>query len=372
MHAWGLPILWICRWSALWRRWGRGNVGALRRSITRSALRRRSAGPPVPSGPAVPAALPMGGKKPFRLAAQGDWIRARLAASPDITGRELLAELRERKVEVSYHGVWQPSIAPASAIKNTCTPVSKIAMIVARRREQWQRAAGQSRCWASDLYRRDLGQDEHDLRLHGRCPLGQRLVAKVAHGHWKTLTSWLACDATGSSRPASSTSRSMPSASWPGSSSSWCRRCGAATSSSWTISPAKGAAAVRRPIRAAGALLIFLLPYSPDLNLIEQAFFKLKTLLAQGARTREQIETCIRDLLAKITTKRMRQLFHRRWILNLKLSCSSRRQLNGVRTNADTAVLSLAGCLSDLPACHAARARAHICAGPAALNRALA
>ena len=53
-----------------------------------------------------PAALPMGGKKPFRLAAQGDWIRARLAAKPDITGRELLAELRERKVEVSYYGVW--------------------------------------------------------------------------------------------------------------------------------------------------------------------------------------------------------------------------------------------------------------------------
>jgi transposase len=52
------------------------------------------------------AALPMGGKKPFRLAAQGDWIRARLAAKPDITGRELLAELRERKVEVSYYGVW--------------------------------------------------------------------------------------------------------------------------------------------------------------------------------------------------------------------------------------------------------------------------
>ena len=25
-------------------------------------------------------------------------------------------------------------------------------------------------------------------RLYGRAPLGQRLVAKVPHGHWKTLT----------------------------------------------------------------------------------------------------------------------------------------------------------------------------------------
>jgi transposase len=53
-----------------------------------------------------PAALPMGGKKPFTLAEEGDWIRARLAEKPDITGRELLAELHERKVDVSYYGVW--------------------------------------------------------------------------------------------------------------------------------------------------------------------------------------------------------------------------------------------------------------------------
>lgn len=53
-----------------------------------------------------PAALPMGGKKPFTLADEGEWIRARLAEKPDITGRELLAELHERKVDVSYYGVW--------------------------------------------------------------------------------------------------------------------------------------------------------------------------------------------------------------------------------------------------------------------------
>jgi transposase len=36
---------------------------------------------------------------------------------------------------------------------------------------------------------------------------------------------------------------------------------------------------VRRAIRTAGAKLLFLPPYSPDLNPIEQAFAKLKTLL---------------------------------------------------------------------------------------------
>jgi transposase len=40
---------------------------------------------------------------------------------------------------------------------------------------------------------------------------------------------------------------------------------------------------IRRAIRAAGAKLFFLPPYSPDLNPIEQAFSKLKTLLRKAA-----------------------------------------------------------------------------------------
>ena len=40
--------------------------------------------------------------------------------------------------------------------------------------------------------------------------------------------------------------------------------------------------AVRRLIRAAGARLFFLPPYSPDLNPIEQVFAKLKTLLRKA------------------------------------------------------------------------------------------
>jgi transposase len=53
-----------------------------------------------------PAALPMGGKKPFKLSEESDWILRRLAEKPDITGRELLAELHERNVDVSYYAVW--------------------------------------------------------------------------------------------------------------------------------------------------------------------------------------------------------------------------------------------------------------------------
>lgn len=40
---------------------------------------------------------------------------------------------------------------------------------------------------------------------------------------------------------------------------------------------------IRQAIRAAGAKLFFLPPYSPDLNPIEQVFAKLKTLLRKAA-----------------------------------------------------------------------------------------
>lgn len=53
-----------------------------------------------------PAALPMGGKRPFVLAAEADWVLARLREKPDITLNALLGELHARGVKVSYYGVW--------------------------------------------------------------------------------------------------------------------------------------------------------------------------------------------------------------------------------------------------------------------------
>ena len=63
-----------------------------------------------------------------------------------------------------------------------------------------------------------------------------------------------------------------------------------ATLSSWTTSAAiSRAPALRAAIRAAKAKLFFLPAYSPDLNPIEQAFAKMKTLLRKAdARTTDR------------------------------------------------------------------------------------
>lgn len=116
-------------------------------------------------------------------------------------------------------------------------------------------------------------------RTHGRSPRGVRLIAKVPHGKWRTLTFLAALRHNRIDAP--------------------CVLDGPINGESFlayveqflvpTLSPGdivimdnlgshKGQA-VRRAIRNAGARLIFLPPYSPDLNPIEQVFAKLKTLL---------------------------------------------------------------------------------------------
>ena len=60
--------------------------------------------------------------------------------------------------------------------------------------------------------------------------------------------------------------------------------------------------AVRRAIRAAGAKLLFLPKYSPDLNPIEQVFSKLKHLLRKAqARSYEAVCLAIGETLQLFT-----------------------------------------------------------------------
>jgi transposase len=84
-------------------------------------------------------------------------------------------------------------------------------------------------------------------------------------------------------------------------------------------------ATLRRVIRAAGAKLFFLPPYSPDLNPIEQVFAKLKTLLRKAAeRTVDATWKRIGTLLTCYIPQRVRQLLRQcRIRFNMNRSCSS-------------------------------------------------
>jgi len=72
--------------------------------------------------------------------------------------------------------------------------------------------------------------------------------------------------------------------------------------------------AVRTAIEGVGAQPLYLPPYSPDLNPIEQVFAKLKALLCKAAaRSIDGLWNAVGQLLQSFAT-RMRQLLRQRWL----------------------------------------------------------
>jgi transposase len=120
-------------------------------------------------------------------------------------------------------------------------------------------------------------------RLYGRAPLGERLVAKVPHGHWKTLTLVAACRVDGMTAPYV-VDGAMDGPAFL----AYVEQVLVPTLKKRDIVfmdnvRTHKVAGVREAIRTAGAELRYLPPYSPDLNPIENVYSKLKSALRKGA-----------------------------------------------------------------------------------------
>jgi transposase len=141
-------------------------------------------------------------------------------------------------------------------------------------------------------------------RLYGRAPVGQRLIDKTPHGHWKTTTLIAALGLEGI-------------------------RCstlvdGAIDGDVFEAFVAQVLVPELRPgdvvvldnlsshkrartrqlIEAAGATLLFLPPYSPDLNPIEMIFAKVKQLLRSLAcRTVEALWGAMQSVLDQVRSR---------------------------------------------------------------------
>ena len=117
------------------------------------------------------------------------------------------------------------------------------------------------------------------------------------YSHWKTSTFVAGLTLRGMIVPFVLDGPINRLASRPMSRRCWSPSSAQATSSSWTTSPATRER-VRERIEAAGAELLFLPPYSPDLNPIEMAFSKLKALLRKAAeRTPDGLWKAIGSIL---------------------------------------------------------------------------
>jgi transposase len=120
-------------------------------------------------------------------------------------------------------------------------------------------------------------------RRYGRSPRGQRLVAAVPHGHWKTTTFVAGLRHDGLTAPF--VIDGPINGDWF---MAYVEQVLAPTLSPGDIVimdnlASHKVAGVRDAIEATGATLLYLPPYSPDLNPIEQAFAKMKALLRKAA-----------------------------------------------------------------------------------------
>jgi transposase len=180
---------------------------------------------------------------------------------------------------------------------------------VARRRAQW--AERQDKIDPERLIFIDETWIKTNMEpLRGWARLGERLAAKVPHGHWKTSTfiAALRCDRI--------------EAPWilDGPINAEAFKTYVEKILAPTLRPGdlvimdnlgshKGNA-VRQAIRATGAKLIFLPKYSPDLNPIEQVFAKLKHLLRKrAARTIETLTAAVGELLDAFTPEECANYF---------------------------------------------------------------
>lgn len=156
----------------------------------------------------------------------------------------------------------------------------------------------------------ETGATTKMARLRGRAPKGDRCVAAIPHGHWKTTTFVAGLRLAGMTAPMvldgpmngpaflAYVEQVLVPTLRPGD-----------IVVMDNLAPHKSAT-VRKAIEAAGARLLLLPPYSPDLNPIENAFAKLKALLRKAAeRTVDRLWRRIGLLLDAFTPQECANYF---------------------------------------------------------------
>lgn len=139
-------------------------------------------------------------------------------------------------------------------------------------------------------------------RLRGRSPRGERLVAKVPHGHWMTTT-LIAALGIGGVRCATvvdgAVNRDVFDAFVEQVLVPELRQGDVVILDNLSSHKSEH---TRRLIESRGAELVFLPPYSPDLNPIEMVFSKIKQLLrSMACRTSKALWGAMQSVLDAVT-----------------------------------------------------------------------
>ncbi|QPC91601.1 IS630 family transposase [Mesorhizobium sp. INR15] len=230
-------------------------------------------------------AKPQGGdRRSHRVEAYRDILLAAIERRVDITLVELAELLRqEHGASFATSTIWRFLDRHSMTFsKKTAHASEQERPDVAARRNAWFDAQ-------PDLdpehlvFIDETGASTKMARLRGRTKRGMRCRSPIPHGHWKTTTFTGALRLTGMTAP---------------------MVLDGPMTGEWFVAyveqvlvptlrpddvvildnlPAHKSAAAREAIEATGARMMFLPPYSPDFNPIENAFSKLKSILRKAA-----------------------------------------------------------------------------------------
>ena len=229
---------------------------------------------PKPSG---------GDRRSGRIEAHHDYLMGLIRRTPDIT----MLEIQERLIKncgerFSVSVLWRFFDRHGVTFKKSAHAAEQQRPDVLKRRREW--FAGQLDLDPSRLvFIDETGASTNLARKGGRCRRGRRLRASVPHGHYKTVTLVAGVRLRGLvaqkvfDRPINAALFEE-----------WVETCLVPTLSKGDIVvmdnlPAHKGPRVEKLVKAAGAELRYLPPYSPDMNPIEKAFSKLKAYLRKIA-----------------------------------------------------------------------------------------
>jgi transposase len=156
----------------------------------------------------------------------------------------------------------------------------------------------------------ETGLNTKMARLYGRCPVGQRCLSAVPHGHWQSSTFIAALRHDGITAPFLVEGAVDAEVFTVYLEQVLCPQLREGDTLILDNLSTHKIQNVTRLLSARGVALRYLPPYSPDLNPIEQAFAKLKSHLRQAAaRTLEALYSALAITLNSFSAQHCQGFF---------------------------------------------------------------
>jgi len=255
------------------------------------------------------AAKPSGGST-SPLEAHAAWLLELVAKHPDLTLDEIVAAMRREGIAGSRTAVWRFFARHQITVKKKSIRAAEQKRAdVARARRRWMLEQGLFDP-ARLVFVDETATATNMARPSGRCARGVRLIGHVPQSHWQTITfvAGLRHDAMVAPMVVEGPITGEMFL-------AYVEQCLVPTLKRGDIVvmdrlQAHFAAGVREAIEAAGATLLYLPQYSPDLDPIELAFAKFKALLRKAAeRSVHSLWRRIGSLIPKFTPQECANYF---------------------------------------------------------------